>query len=77
LRSKAREGNPSGARPRANRRVHILVWYETHSNVYAASEREKQIKGWNRDWKIRLIEHMNRFACGYAGLAGNDTNFFR
>ena len=40
-------------------RVHILVWYETHSDVHAAIDREKQIKGWNRDWKIRLIEKMN------------------
>jgi len=39
--------------------VHILVWYETHSDVYAAIDREKEIKGWNRDWKIRLIENMN------------------
>ena len=39
--------------------VHILVWYETHSDVYAAIAREKQIKGWNRDWKIRTIEELN------------------
>jgi putative endonuclease len=39
--------------------VHILVWYETHGHVHAAIDREKQIKGWNRDWKIRLIEKMN------------------
>lgn len=39
--------------------VHMLVWHEAHSDVHAAIEREKQIKGWNRDWKIRLIEKMN------------------
>ena len=39
--------------------VHTLVWYEAHSDVHAAIDREKQIKGWNRDWKIRLIEKMN------------------
>ena len=39
--------------------VHDLVWYEAHTDVHAAIEREKQIKGWNRDWKIRLIEKMN------------------
>ena len=39
--------------------VHILVWFETHSDVHAAISREKQIKGWNRDWKIRLIEKLN------------------
>ena len=39
--------------------VHTLVWYEAHSDVYDAIAREKQIKGWNRDWKIRLIEKSN------------------
>jgi putative endonuclease len=40
-------------------RVHMLVWFETYSDVYAAIAREKEIKGWNRDWKLRLIEKMN------------------
>ncbi len=35
----------------------ILVWYEAHEDVSVA--REKQIKGWNRAWKIRLIEKEN------------------
>jgi putative endonuclease len=39
--------------------VHILVWYEVHENISAAIAREKQIKGWNRAWKIRLIEENN------------------
>ncbi len=39
--------------------VHILVWYEVHEDVNAAIAREKQIKGWNRAWKIRLIEKEN------------------
>jgi predicted GIY-YIG superfamily endonuclease len=36
--------------------VSILVWYEVHDDIGAAIAREKQIKGWNRAWKIRLIE---------------------
>jgi putative endonuclease len=36
-----------------------LVWFETHSEVIEAIAREKQIKGWNRAWKIRLIESGN------------------
>ena len=36
--------------------VHILVWYETHEDINTAITREKQIKGWNRAWKLRLIE---------------------
>ena len=39
--------------------VHILVWYEMHTDIQEAIAREKQIKGWNRAWKIRLIETHN------------------
>ncbi len=39
--------------------VHLLVWYEFHQNIHSAIAREKQIKGWNRAWKIRLIEKEN------------------
>lgn len=39
--------------------VDILVWYEIHGDINAAIAREKQIKGWNRAWKLRLIEEHN------------------
>jgi putative endonuclease len=39
--------------------VSALVYYEVHSNVEAAITREKQMKKWNRAWKIRLIEEDN------------------
>jgi putative endonuclease len=39
--------------------VDILVWYEIHEDIDTAIMREKQIKGWNRAWKIRLIEEHN------------------
>jgi putative endonuclease len=39
--------------------VDILVWYESHDDINAAIAREKQIKGWNRAWKLRLIEKQN------------------
>jgi putative endonuclease len=39
--------------------VDILVWYETYSDIQDAIAREKQIKGWNRAWKIRLLEKRN------------------
>ena len=39
--------------------VHILVWYEAHDIREAALTRERQIKKWNRVWKLRLIEEMN------------------
>jgi putative endonuclease len=40
-------------------KVHSLVYYEIHSDVYEAITREKQIKKWNRQWKINLIEQNN------------------
>jgi putative endonuclease len=39
--------------------VHILVWFETHEDINVAIAREKQIKGWNRAWKIKMIEKAN------------------
>ena len=36
-----------------------LVYYEVHSDVEAAITREKQMKKWNRAWKVRLIEESN------------------
>jgi putative endonuclease len=39
--------------------VDILVWYEVHGDINDAIAREKQIKGWNRAWKLRLIERNN------------------
>lgn len=40
-------------------RVHNLVWYEQHADMYSAITREKQIKEWRRQWKIVLIEKTN------------------
>ena len=37
-----------------------LVWYETHETMESAIMREKQLKKWNRSWKIHLIESQNR-----------------
>ncbi len=39
--------------------VYDLVYYEQHNEVDEAILREKQIKKWNRKWKIRLIEEKN------------------
>lgn len=39
--------------------VHFLVYYEMHEEMLAAIQREKQLKKWNRQWKINLIEKMN------------------
>ena len=39
--------------------VHMLVYYEQHKTMEEAITREKQLKKWNRDWKINLIEKEN------------------
>ena len=39
--------------------VEYLVYYEAASDVEAAILREKQIKGWNRKHKNKLIESKN------------------
>ena len=39
--------------------VHRLVYFEMHEDMKVAIAREKQIKKWNRAWKIRLIEETN------------------
>ena len=39
--------------------VHLLVWFEEFGDIHDAIAREKQIKGWNRAWKIALIEKEN------------------
>ena len=36
-----------------------LVWFEQHPQALAAIRREKQIKAWRRDWKLRLIDESN------------------
>jgi putative endonuclease len=44
-----------------------LVWFEAHESAYAAITREKQIKQWNRAWKIRAIEATNPYWNDLAG----------
>lgn len=40
-------------------KVHLLVYYEDGGDAFNTIQREKQIKKWNRTWKIRLIEKHN------------------
>ncbi len=39
--------------------VKTLVWYEQHETMESAISREKALKKWNRDWKLRLIAERN------------------
>jgi putative endonuclease len=44
-----------------------LVWFEAHEGRESAWLRERQMKKWNRAWKIELIE---RFNPDWADLTG-------
>jgi putative endonuclease len=39
--------------------LHLLVYFESAETMLAAITREKQLKKWNRAWKIELIETNN------------------
>jgi len=39
--------------------VFKLIYFEVFENITEAITREKQIKGWKRDKKIKLIEKIN------------------
>lgn len=39
--------------------VHQLVWFEQHSSMESAIQREKQLKSGSRQRKMQLIEAMN------------------
>ena len=39
--------------------VDRLVWYEIYEDPTSAITREKELKKWRREWKIRLIEEQN------------------
>ena len=48
--------------------VVLLVYFETFQYVNDAIKREKQLKKWNRQWKINLIEEENT---DWKDLSGN------
>lgn len=52
-----KEGAADGISKQHN--IKTLVWFELHGNVEAAITREKQIKKWNRAWKLNMIEEQN------------------
>ncbi|MEK9159072.1 MAG: GIY-YIG nuclease family protein [Patescibacteria group bacterium] len=39
--------------------VDKLVYCEEYNNIEDALKREKQLKKWNRKWKLELIEKLN------------------
>ncbi|MBU1356724.1 MAG: GIY-YIG nuclease family protein [Candidatus Edwardsbacteria bacterium] len=39
--------------------ISLLVYFEIYDDIRLAILREKRLKAWKRDWKIRLIEERN------------------
>ena len=52
-----KEGSIDGFSKRYD--LKMLVWYEVHDDINEAIKREKQIKNWERNWKLRIIEDKN------------------
>ena len=50
--------NPNSFTAKYN--VNLLVYFETFQYINDAIDREKQLKKWNRQWKINLIEEENK-----------------
>ncbi len=48
-----------GSQFTAKYKVKMLVWYEHYGNVNDAIAREKQLKKWERRWKLERIERFN------------------
>ena len=42
-------------------RAHMLAYFEIHQSMASAILREKQMKKWNRNWKLELIEKHNPY----------------
>jgi len=49
--------NPNSFTARYN--INKIVYYETYTDINAAIAREKEIKGWIREKKLRLIRNEN------------------
>ena len=52
-----REGTFDGFTKRYS--IKTLVWFEQHSTMEYAIQREKRVKKWRRTWKLKLIEEQN------------------
>jgi len=40
-------------------KVHNLVYFQQCEDIESVIKREKQLKAWHREWKLRLIEETN------------------
>jgi putative endonuclease len=58
--------------------VTMLVWYEDCESMESVILREKQIKKWNRQWKVDMIERSNpRWRDLFDDIVGLDSRLRR
>ena len=43
----------------AKYKLHKLVYLEEYGDILEARQRERNLKHWNRDWKLKLITDFN------------------
>jgi len=55
--------NGTGSKFSAKYKLKNLVYYEEFDQIEDAIRREKELKQWHREWKIRLIESVNPEMC--------------
>jgi len=39
--------------------IQRLIWFELHETMGSAILREKRLKNWKRNWKLKLVEETN------------------
>ncbi len=49
----------SGSQFASKYNITRLVWYELHDTMEEAILREKRLKRWKREWKLREIRELN------------------
>jgi putative endonuclease len=54
IRKRTREHNLGLSRVTKSKRPLKLLYYEKYENKFSAAKREKEIKGWTREKKIKL-----------------------
>lgn len=59
LRRLAEHQSGKGSVFTAKYNAEYLIYFEVYNSMMKAIEREKQIKSWNRDWKMELIKSVN------------------
>ncbi|MCV3737461.1 GIY-YIG nuclease family protein [Rhizobium sp. TRM96647] len=57
--------------------VEKLVWFERHPNIVLAIQREKSLKRYRREWKMKLIEEFNPTWMDLFEQVGEMDNVYR